>query len=404
MTSRPVALLLPALALALTAGCDPEPGDPVVPEGAVDDGDDDGDDDGGDDGDDDGDDDADDDPAPPEPEPTDPPADEGPSYAIRGRTAMSSAAGHSLPPLHFASGAQTTALEGCPFDPTSEPCNTMACWEDPGSPECKEIIEAYCEGHPADPGCGDGTAPVPDDGTEPDGSGRPGDGTEPDDGPTWACEADPAWPPCEVCLHPEATDEDCGTAWHQHCLAHPGDVWCDDGDDDEPAAVYQPTSLRVLVHQVEFSLDGEGCTDPVLVGEPDEPHYVDFADAPELIDAVLPPDGIYPCVIITMSDHIQWAVDEDSPCGGDHVQDVFGDERTEQTVRLHLSSGGDSSRDGSDAFEPPGLFLEGPLEVGPGIVASDFVIGFPEGVWYRPDHERECEIQKPEFAFETHYE
>ncbi len=410
MTSRTLALLLPALALA---GCEPSPFDPVVPpEGADEDApaDDaetpDADPDAPD---------AEPDPEP-EPEPADDAEDDEDDYAIRGRTVMASGAEAPMLPDAWAVDTRTSAFEGCPFDPTSDPCNAEVCWDDPTSPDCKDIIEAYCDAHPEDPGCGgDGTVPdggvnpdgtVPDDGepgdgTEPD-DGEPGDGTEPDDGETWACGVDPSWPPCEVCLDPEATDDDCGEAWNQHCDEHPGDEWCDDGD--EPVAVYQPTSLKVLVHQVEFSLDAEGCTDPVVVGEPDEPHYVDFADAPELVDAVLPPDGVYPCVIITMSDHIQWSVDDESPCGGEHVQDVSGDDGVESVVQLYLSSGGDSGRDGSDAFEPPGLYLEGPLEVGPGIVASDFVISFPDGVWYRPDRERVCEIQKPEFAFETHYE
>ncbi|MGH1342446.1 MAG: hypothetical protein ACRBN8_12880 [Nannocystales bacterium] len=336
-----------------------------------------------------------------EPETDGEPEDEAAQYAIRGRTLSTSADISAPQPSAFAGGAHA-AMEGeCPFDPASEPCNSDACWDDPASPECKDVIETYCTSHPEDPGCSDGL-PEPKDGHEPKDGPEPKDEPEPKGGETWACEVDPEWPPCEVCLDPASTDDDCGEAWHQHCLDHPGDEWCDDGG--TPEAVYQPTSLSVLVHQVEFSLDGEGCTDPILVGEPDTPHYVDFADAPELVDAVLPPDGTYPCVIITMSDHIQWSVDGENPCAGEHVQDVSGDEDTEEIVRLYLSSAGDSGRDGSDAFEAPGLYLGGALEVGPGIVGSDFVISFPEGVWYRPEREQVCEIQKPEFTFETSYE
>lgn len=270
--------------------------------------------------------------------------------------------------------------------------------EDPSSVDCKDVIEAYCEMHPEDPGCDPGGVP----GEPPPPDGEPGGKEPPPDGETWACAEDPSWPPCEVCLDPDASDEACGEAWNAHCTEHPEDAWCEH-DDDEPEAVYMPTSLSVLVHQVEFSFDAEGCSDPILVGTPDEPRYVDFADAPELVDAVLPPDGTYACVIITMSDHIQWSVDGENPCSGEHVQDVSGEDGVEETVKLYLSTAGDSSRDGSEAFEPPGLFLGGGLEVGPGIVASDFVVSFPEGVWYRPERERACEIQKPEFTFETTY-
>lgn len=393
VTVRRLALMLPALALC-TVACDRDVEEPIV--GPTDDAN------GAD--------------APDSPEPSDEPdadddgepSDDGaaPSgdepeadYAIRGRTVTAAGDSASTQPDGLTQTARSMSEEGCPFDPTSDPCNAEVCLNDPSSPDCKDIIEAYCEMHADDPGCN------PDDGTPhepPPPDGEPRDEEPPSDGETWACAEDPSWPPCEVCLDPDATDESCGEAWNAHCSEHPEDAWCEH-DDDEPEAVYMPTSLSVLVHQVEFSLDAEGCGDPVLVGTPDEPHYVDFANAPELVDAILPPDGTYACVIITMSDHIQWSVDGENPCAGEHVQDVSGEEGVEETVRLYLSTAGDSGRDGSDAFEPPGLFLGGGLEVGPGIIASDFVVSFPEGVWYRPERERVCEIQKPEFAFETTY-
>ncbi|MCR9165782.1 MAG: hypothetical protein ACE37F_07870 [Nannocystaceae bacterium] len=384
MTVRRLALVLPILALS-TVACDRAVEDPVAPEGDA--------------GAADPSDGTDADPEPDAPsngddaDPSDDEAEGG--YAILGRTVSVAEAATNRGGLTHA--GQAVAEEGCPFVPSAEPCNADVCMNDPGSAECKDIIEAYCDAHPEDPGCDHDSEP----GEPPPPDGEPGGKEPPPDGETWACEEDPSWPPCEVCLDPDATDEACGDAWNAHCSEHPEDAWCEH-DDDEPEAVYMPSSLSVLVHQVEFSL-ADDCSDPILVGTPEEPHYVDFTDGPELVDATLPPEGTYACVIITMSDHIQWSVDGDNPCAGDHVQDVSGEDGTEETVKLYLSTAGDSGHDGNDAFEAPGLFLGGALEVGEGIVASEFVVSFPDGVWYRPDRERACEIREPEFAFQTAY-
>ena len=391
MTSSKLALLVPAVTLGLFSACDSAVNEPSA---AADEADEVGDAEDGPASEEGGTDEGDEESTPSEDEESDT------GYSIRGRTLATMSHTGSSQPDGLGASPHASLDEGCPFDPASEPCNAEVCHADPPSPECKDVIEGYCESNPADPACDpDGGPHEPGDDPGPDGT----PGEEPPPGETWACEADPAWPPCEVCLDPDASDDDCGQAWWEHCSEHPGDVWCEH-DDEPPEAVYAPTSLSVLVYQVEFSLDAEACSDPILVGEPDTPHYVDFTSGPELVDAVLPPDGSYACVIITMSDHIQWSVDGDNPCAGEHAQDVSGDEGVEETVRLYLSTAGDSGRDGSDAFEAPGLFLGGALEVGPGIVSSDFVVTFPEGVHYRPDRDRACEMQKPEFSFETRYE
>lgn len=204
--------------------------------------------------------------------------------------------------------------------------------------------------------------------------------------------------PCvsEACEDPSS--EACQDVIEAHCEGSPDDPGCVPAEEPEEA-FFEPSSLSLLVHKVEFSTDAEGCSDPFLVGEPEEPHYVDFTTGPELVDAVVPPEGAYPCVIITMSDHIQWAVEGDSPCAGTSFQDVAGAHGVEEVVRLHLSTAGDSESEDFDPFSAPGLRLGNALQVGPGAEGSAFVVSFPGGVRYREGYEVECDLQKPVFDF-----
>lgn len=325
-------------------------------------------------------------------EPQDPEVDDG--YAILGRAEL----GHAMTSTPGLTASITPFAEGCPFPPDSAPCTDEACLADPDSPECKDVIEEHC----MEFGC-DEPGPGPD-GKPDDGTPGPGPDGKPDgepDGGEWACDVDPTWPPCEVCLDPEATGDDCGNAWSEHCSEYPGDEWCDGDDDHEPLDVYTPTSLGLLVYQVEFSA-AEDCSDPVLVGASEDARLVDLASAPELVDAEPPADGVYPCVIITMSDHIQWTVDGDGPCAGTEVQDVYGQDGVEEMVRLHLSTAGTQE---GNAFEAPGITLEEALHVGPEILHSTFVVGMIDGLHLREDgDETRCEMQKPTFTFETTYE
>lgn len=220
----------------------------------------------------------------------------------------------------------------------------------------------------------------------------------------WACDVEPELPPCEVCLARESLDEDCSAAWDDYCSELPNDPWCESDSEGEPNEVFAPTSLSLQIHKVEFSLDAEGCSDPILVAEADIPQYVNFADGPELFDSSPPPAGVYPCVIITISDQIQWSVDGDNPCAGTHTQDVYGTE-AEEIVRLYISTAGSTEDDEGGPFEAPGILLEGALETGPGVDGSTFVVGFPEGVELSTeDGVAECDAQKPSFGFETIYE
>ena len=343
-----------------------------------------------------------------EPEPGDAP------YTIHGRARVAPA--QSRAPLGF-DGAWTPSTNAvCPFYPDAEPCHTLACWLDPLSQECIDVVVEYCTTHPEDPGCElptdpdelpdlPGFPPEPGDDGEPDPSGDPppppdsdpsGDppppGQPPDRG-DWACELEPDLPPCAACV--DGATAACDEAWDEYCEDNHTSLWCHDDLPEPPAEVFPPASLEVLIHQIEFSTNAD-CSDPILIGEPDDPRYVDFATSPELFAGELPPPGEYPCVIITMSDHVIWSVLGDNRCAGAQEQDVHDRDGEEATVRLHLSTAGDPD---GDAFEAPGIPLDGAL-LTDGLVSSTFEITFPQGVELRYENGTpHCELQRPHFRF-----
>lgn len=226
----------------------------------------------------------------------------------------------------------------------------------------------------------------------------------------------------EVCEHPDCMDDPhgdaCRDAVEEYCEHHPDDPGCewDPGDGDhgppEPDQVLSPTSLWIKAYAVELSADAEGCSDPVLVAETPDPAYVDVGSAPDLFDGVSPPDDIYPCVIVTMSDHIKWEVDEDVCGGGAHTQDVYspgdhGPDGVEDTIRIYMSTSGSSDED-SDAFSPPGMKLEAPHVAGTDVVESTFYVYAADTVWvlehgFDGQSDPVCEMMQPSFGFVTEY-
>jgi len=168
------------------------------------------------------------------------------------------------------------------------------------------------------------------------------------------------------------------------------------------------------VYSVKFSTDAEGCSDPILVGESENPEYVDFFSFPNLINAAMPPSGSYSCVIITMSDHIKWTLDGDNACAGEHTQDVHspdnkGPDGVESIIDVYFSTSGslnDDHQSGVDAFKAPGLLLESPHIASDKVLYSTFVCDALDKVELRYqswDDSWECDMQPPIFRFETEY-
>ena len=287
-------------------------------------------------------------------------------------------------------GTRTTSI--CPFEDGAWICDDIACLEDLNSQSCQEAVAKYCEEQPQDPGC------------QGEGPGGEGPGGE----EQWICDTDPTFGPCPVCLDPEATQQDCEDAWWEFCEENRTDPECRH-EEEPPEAVYTPTSLALMVHKIEFSTDAENCSNPVIVADLDQPRFMDFANGPELVTADAPPAGNYACIIITMTDHIKWNVDGDSPCAGEHIQNIHrdsADDDDETIVQIFMSTAGNSDNDGGDAFSAPGMALDGAHIAGPEVVSSTFVIAFPEGVALRRDEngDPKCEMQEPRFAFLTEYE
>lgn len=340
-----------------------------------------------------------------------PDADEPePHYSVNARTRVTPAEARA--PLGFDSSLQPASNLDCPFYANAEPCHTLACWLDPTSQACIDVVIEYCTANPEDPGCQlpipdiPGLPDLPDLPPPPDGDGDDPDPNTPDDPlppgqdpdrDPWACELEPDLPPCAACMDGTADSDACAEAWHDYCEENRTSVWCEHDEPEPPSAVFPPASLEVLVYEVAFSMDAQTCANPVVIGQDDDPHYVDFATSPELFSGDLPPAGEYPCVIITMSDHILWSVQGDNRCAGAHEQDIQGHDGVEETVRLYLSTAGD--RDG-DAFAAPGIPLDGALVTGEGILSSTFEIAFPQGVELRfHDDVPHCDLQQPDFSF-----
>ena len=188
-----------------------------------------------------------------------------------------------------------------------------------------------------------------------------------------------------------------------------------------------PEYVRLKIYRFAVS-KSEYCTNPQVVFENAAPEYEDILLGPTLGTGSLK-NGTYKCVVIEMSDRIEFAPDQNSDSGGcvlgqqavldicrdqDQTLSIEGQNRAcvvgDEKVTIYLSTA--STNDGSDmqnegpAFTPPvngnlafGIKLFGALKVN-GHTSGKFVVdgrGMVRDIVN--DGQHKCELDAVKFGF-----
>lgn len=172
------------------------------------------------------------------------------------------------------------------------------------------------------------------------------------------------------------------------------------------AMTFTPSHLWLRVQEVAFSKDAVGCTDPVIVGSPADPQWVDLSTSPELLSVEPPPDGEYPCVIIRISAAVRWSADGVYECAGQstvELQSFFSEpvDYEDETVSFYLSTAGAETGEPGHGGSPPGLLLAAPHTAGPDVIASTFYADLTGRGSYTLAGG--CAMEIPAFGFTTTY-
>lgn len=354
------------------------------------------------------------------------------AYQVLGGAKVATAASEKRatpksPWTSVSNAADATAAE-CPFIYDPSPCDAEACQIDQQSPECQEAFEVYCTEHPDDPAC-------PNEGGEcpylhepnpcSDSACMEPMSTACEDAHHAYCEAHPDDPICQggggggcpylhepnpctdsACL--DTNSQECAESHQMYCEQHPDDPICEEhgGGGGSAESFEAPAGLWMKIYKIELSTDAANCSNPIVVGENEEPEYQNLLDNPVLFNGEPPPAGEYPCVIITMSDFIRFQGTE--ACLEVEEMDVkrdgeYGNVVGESIVTLYLSTLGESPEQESSpdsSWMAPGILLTEPHIAGPDVLHSTFFI---EGEGVALFSDGSCGMERPLFGFETAY-